>query len=589
MADAPTTAPPRTGRRRWLLPAIGVVLALFVGIAAWLGVRAWLAKGELEKVQAERTTLTTAIGTRDMPAAQTALDDVHAHAARAAELTSDPLWRAAEVLPFAGPNAAAVRVSAESVRDLTAAADPLLEAMHAGTGTEPGVDLARIQGLTAPLRQTADATAHAQAELDRIDPGALLPPMREGVTDIRAFVTDAAPLLDDAASAASILPAMLGADGDRTLLVMVQNAAEARTGGGITGSFIEVRATDGKLSVGAHADSASFARSAPPAMELPTELTALYGPTFGRYVTNITVTPDFDLSARLASAWWQTLAQPAPDAIVSIDPIVLRALLRITGPLTLSDGSVVDTASVIEQMLVRPYLERTPLEQTAMQSDLTQHLFETLLDTPFDVAAWAQALAEPVAQGRVSVWSAHADEQAVLAEGPLAGTLARYRAAGDDAIGVYFNDATTGKLDTFLYVQVDPSTRVCRADGVAEVEVAVTLQSTLTDAARTYPPSMTGATNPGAPGDITTDVTVMVPSGWYFGGVESGGAAVVSTDVPGANPASVVRIALTPGQSQTTTFRFLAGKDGQATHPVIVHTPMMNPVTVAPVAAAPCD
>ncbi len=374
-----------------------------------------------------------------------------------------------------------------------------------------------------------------------------------------------------------------------SLLVMVQNAAEARTGGGITGSFIEVRATDGKLSVGAHADSASFARSAPPAMELPTELTALYGPTFGRYVTNITVTPDFDLSARLASAWWQTLAQPAPDAIVSIDPIVLRALLRITGPLTLSDGSVVDTASVIEQMLVRPYLERTPLEQTAMQSDLTQHLFETLLDTPFDVAAWAQALAEPVAQGRVSVWSAHADEQAVLAEGPLAGTLARYRAAGDDAIGVYFNDATTGKLDTFLDVQVDPSTRVCRADGVAEVEVAVTLQSTLTDAARTYPPSMTGATNPGAPGDITTDVTVVVPSGWYFGGVESGGAAVVSTDVPGANPASVVRIALTPGQSQTTTFRLLAGKDGQATHPVIVHTPMMNPVTVAPVAAAPCD
>ena len=285
-----------------------------------------------------------------------------------------------------------------------------------------------------------------------------------------------------------------------SLLVMVQNAAEARTGGGITGSFIEVRATDGKLSVGAHADSASFARSAPPAMELPTELTALYGPTFGRYVTNITVTPDFDLSARLASAWWQTLAQPAPDAIVSIDPIVLRALLRITGPLTLSDGPVVDTASVIEQMLVRPYLERTPLEQTAMQSDLTPHLFETLLDTPFDVAAWAQALAEPVAQGRVSVWSAHADEQAVLAEGPLAGTLARYRAAGDDAIGVYFNDATTGKLDTFLDVQVDPSTRVCRADGVAEVEVAVTLQSTLTDAARTYPPVDDRRHEPGSAG-----------------------------------------------------------------------------------------
>ncbi len=52
----------------------------------------------------------------------------------------------------------------------------------------------------------------------------------------------------------------------------------------------------------------------------------------------------------------------------------------------------------------------------------------------------------------------------------------------------------------------------------------------------------------------SADITVMAPSGRYFGGVETDGARVASTDVPGANPASVVRVALTPGQSQTTVF-----------------------------------
>lgn len=582
VAEAAADAPRR--RRRIATLAGVLVLGALLAALAWVGVRGWLAKGELEQVQEGRGALSAAIAARDSTALATAVADTHAHAVRAAELTSDPLWHAAEILPLVGANATAARVSAESVRDLSAAATPLVEALqHDADAASPGLDLSLLDTMGAPLRTAADAATDAEARLSALDQAALLPPLRSGVASLLTMITGAAPMLGQAADIAAVAPAMLGSNGPREFLVMVQNTAEARTGGGITGSFIAVHAADGRLSIGEHADSSSFTHGAPAvARSLPDEVTSLYGADVGEHVTNITVMADFDTSARLASAWWQTLGYAAPDTVISIDPAVLAALLRVTGPITLGDGTVVDADTVTHTILVRPYLEQSQEGQTAIQTDLTQRLFEHLLATPFDAAAWAGALAAPVAEGRVSIWSAHDDEEATLASGPFGGTLARYRAAGDDAIGVYFNDTTTGKMDTFLDAEVGVGTRVCRADGVAEVDVSVTLTNTAPADARSYPPSMAGAANPSLPGDVTTDVTVTVPTGWFFGGVRTGDAAVASTDVPSRNPSSLARVLLAPGQSQTTVFRFLADEAGETPTPTVVHTPMMNPVTIAP-------
>ena len=143
-------------------------------------------------------------------------------------------------------------------------------------------------------------------------------------------------------------------------------------------------------------------------------------------------------------------------------------------------------------------------------------------------------------------------------------------------------------MDTFLDAAIGVSSRVCRADGVAEVDVAVTLHNTATNASRGYPPSMAGGANPALPGDITTDVTVAVPTGWFFGGVTSAGAAVASTDIDITAPASVSRVQLTPGQQSTTVFRFYAGDGGESPEPTIVHTPMMNPIRVEQSPAQAC-
>lgn len=584
------TATPGRRRRRRVLWVVGVVAVAVVGAAAWIGVRALLAKGELEQVEALRESFTSALDARDAEALGASVAGVHDRASAAADLTSDPVWRASELLPGWGANASALRVASETMRDVTAAAEPLVTAAGDAADASSGLDVSIVAHLADPLTETSQAVDVAQGRLSGLDSDALVPQLRDGITELSAAIDGVAGPLSEAAAAAGVLPAMLGADEDRSILIMVQNTAEARTGGGLTGSFIELTASKGQLGFGATADSTDFTERDSDIISIPAATTALYGENVGRFVTNATMTPDFDLSAQLASAWWETLGHPAPDAVLSIDPVVLAALLEITGPITLADGGAVDASSVTERILVRPYLEDSQQGQTAIQADLTERLFDRLIATPLDVVSWADALARPVAEGRISIWSAHPAEEQVLSGGPFAGTLARYRAAGPQAVGVYVNDATTGKLGTFLDLGISVGSRVCRADGIAEVSVSTTLTSTATDAARDYPLWMTGGANPGRPGDISTDVTVEAPAGWYINGADIDGSPSPSTDVvDGDNALTRTRVVLAPGESKTATFHLLADLAGGTPTPSVVHTPLMNTVAVDAGGTLPCD
>src|SRR3546814_7526729 len=68
------------------------------------------------------------------------------------------------------------------------------------------------------------------------------------------------------------------------------------------------------------------------------------------------MTPDFAASAVLASAWWQSQYGVVPDAVVAIDPLVLRALLAAHGPLTLTDGTQLSAEDLVQKVLIDPYL-----------------------------------------------------------------------------------------------------------------------------------------------------------------------------------------------------------------------------------------
>lgn len=581
---APLAGRRRVSRRTILLIS-GAAALVLVGLAAWVGVRAVLVKDQLEAMAPVAAELQEAAVARDLTRVESAVSELADRASEASALSGDLVWRAAEFIPVLGPNLGAARVVSTELDTIATAVEPLVTGLGAAAASNDGggFDIDRLAELAPAVQRTSDALSGAASALGDINRDALMDPLAEGVARLAELTSQSAPIAASLASATSVLPPMLGADGERHILVMLQNSAEVRTGGGITGSFVLLRATRGDLELVDQADGGQFPAHAQPIAPVPESTTELYGDRVARFVQNTSMPSEFAVTAELVRAWWATHSDVAPDAILSVDMPTVSALLSATGPVPLPDGSELNADNLVQRVLVDPYLTLDVEEQTVYQRELTRALMAGILTKDVDVMAWAEALAEPVEQGRISLWSAHADEAARLVDGPLGGPAARHRAAGDDAFAVYFNDATSGKMGPYLGISISAGTAQCRPDGKREVAVTVSLTNGAPpDAGSVLPWWLTGGGLEGVtPGDIATNITVSAPAGSFFGGVRVDGARVASTDVEDAGfPSSAAATTTSPGETHEVEFRFVMDSDRDFP-PVVLHSPLVYPLEIA--------
>jgi hypothetical protein len=580
------TDPSSATRRSLVLRRVALVVALVVGLmliaATWVGVRAVLAKSELEALLPLVEPIKAAAADGDLESLRELATEAQGHAEQAAQLTGDPVWRAAEIVPWVGPNLAAVRTVSASLDGMASGALPLLDVADAARASDGSTDLAVLADAQGPLEAAAEAFATADTALARIDPAPLLAPVAEGVTAATRLAAQVSPGLSSAAQAMGVLPGMIGLNGPRTILVALQNSAELRTGGGITGSFVLLTADAGRLMIVDQADSSDFPALARPIIELPETITAIEGDDIGRFVQNASLTSDFAVTAELARAWWARYSDVVPDAVVSIDLDVIAALLTSAGPVELPDGTTVDSKNLLDRVLVEPYLTLSQEQQTLFQRLVTTTALDHILERGIDPLDWMSALAAPVDEGRVSLWSSVPDEQAIIADSVLGGPLARLDQAGENGFAAYLNDVTGGKMDSLLDVGIASGWAMCRADDRADVAIRITLTNTAPPAATSWPWSMTGGGNYGVPaGSIGTDVTVAAPPGTFPGGVTDPSGTLqqsVDREVSG-HPSSRVRVVLAPGESTTLEFRHVAAGPGVPDEPIILHTPTMHDVT----------
>lgn len=571
--------------RRLIIASVTAVLLAAVLAAVYVGVRAMQAREEMAAASAAASRASAALAAQDLAGAADAVATMSAHAA-AVDVGHDPVWRLAEAIPGAGANLAAVRVAASGLARLgTDVAEPLLEVSQELAGADTATAAAVLQSAASRLRAADEVRAAVQRDLAGIDRGALISEVARGVDSLTDVLATAEPATSAAAQAAALLPQILGVDGPRTVLVVVQNTAELRTGGGITGTFVQVNADAGRLSIAAIRDSTSFAPAAEPLLPLRAGEQQSFGDGIGRFVQDASMTADFTLTAQLASAWWQSATSVQPDVVLSVDPLVMAAVLRATGPVETAAGPLT-ADDVVTRLLVDPYLTLTAEEQSSRFADAATAVFAALVERA-DPLVLASALQGPISEGRVSVWSARPEEQAVIGGTALAGPLSRQQQAGDGAFAVYFNDASGGKLTPYLHVGLGIGTESCREDERQDVVVTVDLGSAMPgDAAATLPTSVTGGGIWGAAsGDIAPTVTVVAPRGWFLGGVTLDGELVPSVAVvDDEQPAVTRRTDLAPGRARTLAFRFIA-PDESPVDPVLLHTPLL----AAPDAITPAE
>jgi hypothetical protein len=330
-------------------------------------------------------------------------------------------------------------------------------------------------------------------------------------------------------------------------------------------------------------------RSPEPVLPLSQGTVSLYGSITGQYIQDVTLTPRFDVSAKLARAIWKQRYGQEVDGVLSIDPVTLGYILRATGPVQLATGDQMTSDNAVPLLLSQAYAKYpNPAAQDAFFASAASEVFSKVSAGGFDPKAFLDALAKGVGEGRVKLWSADPAAQKMLTGTAISGDLP-VSDTTTQRFGVYLNDATGAKMDYYLEKTVAVGSRVCRKDGRPTWTVEVKLKSTAPEGAGTSLPAyVTGAGNFGVtPGNVRTLVAVYAPASAVFLRAEQDGRpASPNLASDGEYPVAQLDTLLAPGQSTTLRVQFLGAANRATTAVDAVSTPGVRQTMTEPLEAA---
>ncbi|NYF11680.1 hypothetical protein HDC94_002836 [Leifsonia sp. AK011] len=580
----------RRKKRTWPWIIVGV-LAVVVAIGGWVGIRGYLAKGELEAAVPLASRIQQQVIDGDTEGAAATLATFQQHSASARSLTSDFVWRATEFVPWAGSNLRVVRELTEVVDDLAQdGVGPLTElAGKLNPGDFRPVDhtiaLQPLIDAAPTVRVAANAIERAQVKAHGIRRDDVIGSLRDAADLLQKSIDEVAAAAATLDNSLELLPTMLGAEGPRNYLVLFQNPAELRSGGGVVGALALISASNGRLELVQQTPGANFFKSGATPIEVPEDTRSLYGAIVGEYILDVTLTPHFPLSGSLAREMWADEYGTEVDGVIAVDPIALSYLLEATGPIEIAGGLSLNSDNAAQTLLNDVYWKYPdPVDQDAFFASATSAVFEAVVGGGADPTQMIEAFARGGAERRILMWFPDATQERTLEGTTLAGGLPH----SDDEttrLGLYFNDGTGSKMDWYLERTISVGDAVCRNDGRRAVQVDVTLTNT-SPADGSLPTHITGGGSFGTtPGNIKTVLALYAPPGSINQGTQERGADGSFTEI-GAHQAkdskyivSQLSVELAPQESRTVRYTMLL-KPSAGDKIVIVPTPgIYLPVT----------
>ncbi len=525
--------------------------------------QAWRAGSALMDAQSQARSLTSALNAGDLRGAESAALDLRRSTARAHGETDGVLWGIGSKVPWLGRNIGAVQTSADVLDAISAHSLPTLlslagEVDHGRLRPRHGrVDLAEIRRLTPSVQRAAAAVDGPAARMAQVDPDGLVYPLNGLVDELRTKVADAHTAIDAAADAFEVLPTMLGADGPRSYLLLVQNNAEIRSTGGMPGSWSVLHARNGKLTMGDQGDAAKFTIGRSP-LKLSAEESALFGSQLGLDPRDITMDPDFPTVARIAARLAASHGHRV-DGVFAVDPVALSQVLQGTGPVRLANGAVLNAANAVPALLNGVYRTvDSPAAQNDFYASAARQAFDALVAGRGDQVRAIRGLVIAASQHRVLAWSDIPRVARVIGRNKLSGALPT--STGSPEVGVYLNDGGGGKMEYYLRQSATATATSCTDNGTQHLQFSATFRSAATPAVAGYPIWVTGTGAITKPGVMLMSLFVYGP--WH-GSITSlsvnGRPVTVTGNLHDGHQVGILPVQLRPGQSMTVTGTMVSG------------------------------
>lgn len=582
--------------RRRLLLRTAVVLAsatILAGAAtAWLAYRALELRTEMTAVSQLVPVFKEQLLAKDNKAAQETLDQLQRHIDIASEAATDPLWKAAGSVPIVGHNFSVTTelvLSADDVVDR--AAQPLLGVFSSldwqkMTPVNGKFDVAPLESSSPTIVAAANTVELTHARLSGIDASGLFPEVSGPLAEATQSLDDLRQTLSTAADTSRILPAMMGTDGPRNYLVLIQNNAEIRATGGLPGSLAVLHVEDGQIQLETQTTGSAMGRFNP-AVDVDPVQTQIYSRRLGTFISDVNLTPDFPTAAKSAKSMWEAKYGSQVDGVIAVDPMVLAHILKASGPLSVPIPEAaaatglptsLTAENVVNTLLSDVYKD---FDSNALQDAYfalaSKEVFSALASGKVPADQLLGALTTSVQENRLHVWSGHNTEQNVIWNTGIGGSISG-RAAGGNSFGVFFNDGTGAKMDYYVRRSVQ-LIEECKTDGYSEVTVRVTASNTApSDAATSLPALVTGGGLYGVPaGTVQTNVVVYGPAQSQIETAHHDGTKVAfGSHIHSGRPVGMVTTSLKPGQESTVDFTF--GKIVQHMDPKVIVTPTVQNV-----------
>lgn len=596
-ARHPSKASPKGFRRGLVstLTSVGGACLITLAAAAWLGSKASEIESELNAATHLISSLKEEIENDDADGAAATVNELRKHTAAAKDAAEDPLWTLAAALPGLGPNFSAVAEVSRSADDVASIALAPLVNVYANLDWDKvvpnsaGTDLGPLQAASPSVSSAATAVRLSAERLNSVDESKLLPQVAGPLSRAKTQLNEVTGTLNSAASAAEILPGMLGAETPRSYLLIIQNNAELRASGGIPGALAVLNLENGKLTLGSQS-SASALGTFSPTLPVDAEQQQIYTARLGKYMQDVNLTPDFPSAARLAKTMWEKRTGQHVDGVLSIDPIALRYILEVTGPVELLDPEIAAVAAasglpnklsasnIVQTLLSDVYAKiEEPQQQDVYFAGIAQEIFTALSNGKSDPKGLISGITRATEERRISIWSSNIEEQAVIATYPLSGSVAGPSVLPSQ-FGVYFNDGTGAKMDYYVKRTVQ-LLKECARDGYEHTTIRITSTNAAPlEAATSLPPYVTGDGNFGVPpGSVQTNIVAYGPvQAQVETAVLNGQKTEFAPYFHSKRPVGVLTVRLAPGESKTVDFTF--GKIVQHTEPNVVVTPTVQDV-----------
>jgi hypothetical protein len=479
-------------RQRWL--TWGAVVVVGIAAAACTAGFAYAGLQSRHDLAAGLTTAelgVAALESGDFEQATRWFDEAAGYLEAANTRLDEPWVGLAAAVPVVAQHQAAVRdmarAGADGARTVATALDRIdPDELRPRAGK---FDLVALAELEEPLTDVRDALVRLRRTTDESRSGWLVNRATYELDDFDSSVDEHLPSLENALAALRMAPRLLGADGPRTYLLLFTTPSESRGLGGFVGSYAELHVQDGHLALDSFdrsqtLDARAFAAGA--VIDGHDEFVRQYGrfmidgATVGDTAfRNLAMTPDFPTVGAIASDLYAQTTGTEVDGVIAMDPFVVAALLRYTGPVHLESlNREIGPDDALPYLLRDQYV--AGVDDTARADGLAEaasQAFEGLL---------AGALPEPIqlardlgplaSQRRLLVWSADAEEQALLERVHISGEIPPL----DGADGWSFTITNVGgnKIDSYLERRARYTARTDPDTGVTSGTLRIELTNT---------------------------------------------------------------------------------------------------------------